>query len=146
MHDGIPGLIAICTTLRPRGYRTCWFLKIRHIQRNGNDICKDERRTPITTIMSHPLPTLKTTATLNTHAASHRKPAAVLTIAEHLDAMRAPDQHRPSERCYFNEKGERRWVAVSEIARFLRKHGAKQPSDFESQFHTDWKSNFFSGF
>ncbi|MEX1047982.1 MAG: hypothetical protein WED15_00535 [Akkermansiaceae bacterium] len=98
--------------------------------------------------MSHPLSTLETTARLGAPAAPQSPPAARdrLTISEHLDTMCAPDGHRPGQRCYFNERGERRWVAVSEIARFLRKHGAKHPSDFEAQFHTDWKSNFFSGF
>lgn len=97
--------------------------------------------------MSQYASSLKTTDTLN-HNGHGNGPAAHedLTIAQHLDTMSAPDQHRPGERCYFNGNGERRWVAVSEVARFLRKHGAKHPSDFEAQFHADWQSNFFSGF
>jgi hypothetical protein len=69
-----------------------------------------------------------------------------LTIAEHLAVMVAPNGHRKGERCFFNDRGERRWVADSEVARFLRKHGNKYPSDFLTQSETDWKNNFFSGF
>lgn len=69
-----------------------------------------------------------------------------LTIAEHLAIMVAPNGHREGERCFFNDRGERRWVADSEVARFLRKHGTKHPSDFQFDWEADWKKNFFSGF
>jgi hypothetical protein len=69
-----------------------------------------------------------------------------LTIAEHLTIMVAPNGHRKGERCFFNDRGERRWVAESEVARFLRKHGNKYPADFYQESEMDWKNNFFSGF
>lgn len=124
-------------------------LDIKHARHrvSRNAICKEPPRNPSIKTMSEYTTNFETIDTLNSSEpgrglAAHED----LTIAQHLDTMSAPDQHRPGERCYFNENGERRWVAVSEIARFLRKHGAKHPSDFEAQFRADWKSNFFSGF
>jgi hypothetical protein len=99
--------------------------------------------------MSHSILTHDYTPTFiesATAADPDRGSAEDMTIAEHLAVMVAPNGHRKGERCFFNDRGERRWVAESEVARFLRKHGEKYPTDFLTEAEHDWKNNFFSGF
>ena len=69
-----------------------------------------------------------------------------LTIAEHLEMMRVNGEQRPGEQCFLNERGEKRWVADSEVKRFVRRVGALHPSDYEVANGSDWTLNFFSGF
>lgn len=69
-----------------------------------------------------------------------------LTISEHLETMRVRDENRPGEQCFLNEQGEKRWVADSEVTRFLRRVGAEHPAEYLTSQGTTWQQRFFSGF
>jgi hypothetical protein len=69
-----------------------------------------------------------------------------LTIAEQLETMRVRDEHRPGEVCFLGEDGRKRWVAESEVARFIRRLGATHPSDYLAAHGTPWQNDLFSGF
>lgn len=67
-----------------------------------------------------------------------------LTIAEQLELMRVPGEHRSGEQCLLGSKGERRWIAESEVKRFIVKHGAEHSSDYLAAHGADWEEIFFS--
>ena len=69
-----------------------------------------------------------------------------MTIADHLEIMRVAGETRPGEQCFLNERGEKRWVAESEVKRFIRRLGALHPSDYQAANGSEWTLNFFSGF
>jgi hypothetical protein len=67
-----------------------------------------------------------------------------LTIAEQLELMRVPGEHRPGEQCLLDSKGEHRWVAESDVMRFIVNHGAEHSSDYLATHGADWEEIFFS--
>jgi hypothetical protein len=69
-----------------------------------------------------------------------------LTIADYVEIMRVEGETRPGEQCFLNERGEKRWVAESEVKRFIRRLGALHPSDYQAANGSAWTLNFFSGF
>ena len=68
-----------------------------------------------------------------------------LTIAETIELMRVPDEHRPGEECFRTSSGEKRWVASSEVRRFIRRLGAVHPNEYEAEHGEPWEKDFFSG-
>ncbi|MES2920923.1 MAG: hypothetical protein V4819_05230 [Verrucomicrobiota bacterium] len=68
-----------------------------------------------------------------------------LTIAEQLQIMRVPGEHRPGEQCFRNCHGEHLWVGENEVQRFVAVHGADHSSDYLNSHGADWQEDFFSG-
>ncbi|MES2437987.1 MAG: hypothetical protein V4584_02915 [Verrucomicrobiota bacterium] len=72
------------------------------------------------------------------------EPHEDLTIGEHIETMRVRDEHRPGQWCFLNEHGEKRWIAESEVQRFVRKNGAEHPSNYLSIKGYEWQRVFFN--
>jgi hypothetical protein len=69
-----------------------------------------------------------------------------LTIAEQLETMRVSGEHRVGEECFLSSDGTRRWVASTEVQRFIRRLGAQHSSDYFASHQISWENDFFSGF
>ena len=69
-----------------------------------------------------------------------------LTIAELLETMHVSEEQRADEECFLSSNGTKRWVARTEVQRFIRRLGAQHPSDYFASHQMSWENDFFSGY
>lgn len=67
-----------------------------------------------------------------------------LTIAEELEAMRCPDEHRPGAQCYQDDDGNRHWLNDASVELFISEEGARHSSDYQSIHGTSWQDDLFN--
>ncbi len=69
-----------------------------------------------------------------------------LTIAEQLETMRVSGVQRVGEECFLSSDGTPRWVASTEVQRFIRRLGSQHPSHYFNSHHMSWENDLFSGY